>query len=157
MGKEKKPPTLMLLSCYVKTLEDNDIIYYVSKYKSTPVWHRNEAANETFEKMFQDDSGKVIKGLSLNSTLASGVPGTVSGMFYASEKFGKMDIKSLMRPSINLARDGFVLSDFQAKNLNKHKEKFLKNEEMSSNGQSDAMVFSITFAIKGFNSLSKYS
>ena len=79
--------------------------------------------------MFQDDSGKVIKGLSLNSTLASGVPGTVSGMFYASEKFGKMDIKSLMRPSINLARDGFVLSDFQAKNLNKHKEKFLKNEE----------------------------
>ena len=33
---------------------------------------------------------KVIKGLSLNSTLASGVPGTVSGMFYASTKYGSV-------------------------------------------------------------------
>ena len=44
----------MLLSNYVKTLDDNDIIVYVSRYKSTPVWHRNEASNETFEKMFQE-------------------------------------------------------------------------------------------------------
>ena len=65
--------------------------------------------------MFQDDSGKVIKGLSLDSILASGVPVTVSGMFYASEKFGTIDIKSLINPSINLAKEGFVLSDFQAK------------------------------------------
>ena len=50
--------------------------------------------------MFQDNSGKVIKGLSLNSILASGVPGTVSGMFYASEKFGTIDIK-IFNQSIN--------------------------------------------------------
>ena len=79
--------------------------------------------------MFQDNSGKIIKGLSLNSGLASGVPGTVSGMFYASEKFGTIDIKSLISPSINLAREGFVLSDFQANNLNKYEEKFSKNLE----------------------------
>ena len=91
--------------------------------------YRERAPEKSFEKMFQNDSGKVVKGLSLNSILASGVPGTVSGMFYASEKFGSMDIKSLIYPSINLARNGFVLSDFQAKNLNKYKSKFLKNEE----------------------------
>ena len=79
--------------------------------------------------MFQDNSGKVIKGLSLNSILASGVPGTVSGLFYASEKFGTKNIKTLIDPSIELARKGFVLSDFQAKNLNKYKKKFSKNEE----------------------------
>tara|TARA_B100000242_G_scaffold202327_1_gene146541 strand:- start:485 stop:1828 length:1344 start_codon:yes stop_codon:yes gene_type:complete len=79
--------------------------------------------------MFQDNSGKVIKGLSLNSILASGVPGTVQGMFYASEKYGTLDIKSLIDPAINLAREGFVLSGFQAENLNRYKKKFLKNKE----------------------------
>ena len=61
--------------------------------------------------------------------LASGVPGTVSGMFYASEMFGTIDIKSLINPSIELAKNGFVLSDFQAKNLNKYKKKFSKDRE----------------------------
>ena len=91
--------------------------------------YRERAPLESFEKMFQDDSGNVIKGLSLNSILASGVPGTVSGMFYASENFGTIDIKSLIQPSIDLAKNGFVLSDFQAKNLNKYKKKFSKNKE----------------------------
>ena len=91
--------------------------------------YRERAPLKSSERMFQDDSGKVIKGLSLNSILASGVPGTVSGMFYASEKFGTMNIKTLINPSINLARKGFVLSDFQAKNLNKYKQKFSKDKE----------------------------
>ena len=76
--------------------------------------------------MFQDNSGKVIKGLSLNSILASGVPGTVSGMFYASENYGTIKIENLINPSIELAKKGFVLSDFQAKNLNKYKKSFQK-------------------------------
>ena len=91
--------------------------------------YRERAPLKSSERMFQDDSGKVIKGLSLNSILASGVPGTVSGMFYASEKFGTMNIKTLINPSINLARKGFVLSAFQAKNLNKYKQKFSKDKE----------------------------
>ena len=91
--------------------------------------YRERAPLKSFEKMFQDDFGNVIKGLSLNSILASGVPGTVSGMFYASDNFGTIDIKSLIQPSIDLAKNGFVLSDFQAKNLNKYKKKFSKNKE----------------------------
>ncbi len=91
--------------------------------------YRERAPDKSFEKMFQDNSGNVVKGLSLNSILASGVPGTVSGMFYASENFGTMDIKSLINPSIELARKGFFLSDFQAKNLNKYNEKFSQNKE----------------------------
>ena len=91
--------------------------------------YRERAPLKSFEKMFQDDSGNVIKGLSLNSILASGVPGTVSGMFYASDNFGTIDIKSLIQPSIDLAKNGFVLSNFQAKNLNKYQKKFSKNKE----------------------------
>ncbi len=91
--------------------------------------YRERAPIKSFEKMFLDQNEKVIKGLSLNSTLASGVPGTVSGMFYASKKFGSVDIERLISPSIEIARNGFNLSEFQAKNLNKYKDKFSKNIE----------------------------
>ena len=105
------------------------LLYLAQTNETISIDYRERAPLKSFEKMFQDDYGKVVKGLSLNSTLASGVPGTVSGMFYASKKFGTTDIKTLIYPSIILARKGFVLSDFQAKNLNRYKEKFSKNEE----------------------------
>ena len=105
------------------------LIHLAETNESISIDYRERAPMKSFEKMFQDDSGKVIKGLSLNSILASGVPGTVSGMFYASENFGTKNIKTLINPSIEIARKGFVLSNFQAKNLNKHKQKFLKNKD----------------------------
>ena len=105
------------------------LLHLAETNESFSIDYRERAPIKSFEKMFQDDSGEVIKGLSLNSILASGVPGTVSAMFYASEKFGTKNIKTLINPSIELAKNGFVLSDFQAKNLNKYKQKFLKNKE----------------------------
>ena len=105
------------------------LLHLADTNETITIDYRERAPIRSFEKMFQDKSGEVIKGLSLDSILASGVPGTVSGMFFASEKFGSLDIKSLIRPSIHLARNGFVLSDFQAKNLNKYKKKFSKNKE----------------------------
>ena len=105
------------------------LLHLAETNETLSIDYRERAPIKSFEKMFQDNSGKVVKGLSLNSILASGVPGTVSGMFYASEKFGTINIKNLINPSIELARKGFVLSDFQAKNLNKYKEKFSKNKE----------------------------
>ncbi len=105
------------------------LLHLAEKNETFSIDYRERAPAKSFEKMFQDNSGNVIKGLSLNSILASGVPGTVAGMFYASENFGTKDIKSLIYPSINLAREGFILSDFQAKNLNKYKQKFSNNRE----------------------------
>ncbi|MDA9724739.1 gamma-glutamyltransferase [Gammaproteobacteria bacterium] len=105
------------------------LLHLADSNETISIDYRERAPVKSFEKMFQDNSGKVIKGLSLNSILASGVPGTVQGMFYASEKYGTLDIKSLIDPAINLAREGFVLSGFQAENLNRYKKKFLKNKE----------------------------
>ena len=105
------------------------LLHLAETNETLSIDYRERAPIKSFEKMFQDSSGKVIEGLSLSSILASGVPGTVSGMFYASEMFGTMNIKTLIKPSIDLARGGFVLSDFQAKNLNKYKQKFLKDKE----------------------------
>ncbi len=105
------------------------LFHSAEKNETISIDYRERAPIKSFEKMFQDNSGKVIKGLSLNSVMASGVPGTVSGLFYASEKYGTIDIKALINPSIELAKKGFTLSNFQANNLNKYKQKFSKNEE----------------------------
>ena len=105
------------------------LLHLAETNETISIDYRERAPIKSFEKMFQDKSGQVIKGLSLNSILASGVPGTVSGMFYASERYGTINIKKLIKPSIELAKKGFVLSDFQAKNLNKYKQKFSKNKE----------------------------
>ena len=105
------------------------LIHLSEKNETIAIDYRERAPIRSSEKMFQDQDGNVINGLSLNSTLASGVPGTVSGMFYVSEEFGIKNIKSLINPSVEIAKKGFVLSKFQASNLNKYKEKFLKNPE----------------------------
>ena len=105
------------------------LLHLAESNETFSIDYRERAPMKSFEKMFQDNSGKVIKGLSLDSILASGVPGTVSGMFYALEKFGTSNIETLINPSIDLARKGFVLSDFQASNLNRYKQKFSKDLE----------------------------
>ncbi len=105
------------------------LLHLAETNETISIDYRERAPIKSYEKMFQDKSGKVIKGLSLNSILASGVPGTVSGMFFASERYGTIEIKNLIKPSIELAKKGFALSDFQAKNLNRYKEKFSKNKE----------------------------
>jgi len=59
--------------------------------------------------MYLDKDGNVIKGLTTVGWLAVGVPGTVSGLEYAREKYGTMSRASLIAPAIELAEDGFVL------------------------------------------------
>ncbi|RZI73057.1 MAG: gamma-glutamyltransferase [Variovorax sp.] len=59
--------------------------------------------------MYLDKDGNVVKGLSTNGHLAVGVPGTVSGMELAREKYGTMKRAALIAPSISLAEKGFAL------------------------------------------------
>jgi gamma-glutamyltranspeptidase/glutathione hydrolase len=59
--------------------------------------------------MYLDKDGNVIQGLSTKGHLAVGVPGSVSGMEYAREKYGTMKRADLIAPAIRLAEDGFVL------------------------------------------------
>ena len=53
--------------------------------------------------MYLDKDGNVVKGLSTFGHLAVGVPGSVSGMEYAREKYGTMQRAALIAPAIVLA------------------------------------------------------
>ncbi|KIQ17684.1 gamma-glutamyltranspeptidase [Variovorax paradoxus] len=70
---------------------------------------REKAPLAATANMYLDKDGNVIKGLSTNGHLAVGVPGSVSGMEYAREKYGTMKRADLIAPSIQLAVKGFAL------------------------------------------------
>ena len=54
-------------------------------------------------------TGNVIPDLSIIGYKAIGVPGSVAGLAYAQQHWGKLTLKQVMEPAIRLARDGFVL------------------------------------------------
>ncbi|RZL93560.1 MAG: gamma-glutamyltransferase [Variovorax sp.] len=70
---------------------------------------REKAPLAATANMYLDKDGNVVKGLSTNGHLAVGVPGTVSGMELAREKYGTMKRAALIAPSIALAEKGFAL------------------------------------------------
>jgi gamma-glutamyltranspeptidase/glutathione hydrolase len=70
---------------------------------------REKAPLAATANMYLDKDGNVVKGLSTNGHLAVGVPGSVSGMEYAREKYGTMKRAELIAPSIQLADKGFAL------------------------------------------------
>ena len=57
--------------------------------------------------MYLDEKGKANTDLSQNGRLAVGVPGSVSGMFYTHQKFGKLPMSVLIQPAIDLAHKRF--------------------------------------------------
>jgi gamma-glutamyltranspeptidase/glutathione hydrolase len=59
-----------------------------------------------------------------------GVPGTVRGLKVAHQRFGRLSWENVVRPSVDLARDGFVVSEELAKSLNGIIEKYPNNEEL---------------------------
>ncbi len=87
--------------------------------------YREKAPQHAGEKMFQDKAGNVIPGLSLNSDLAVGVPGSVDGLLTALEKYGTLPRARVIQPSIGLAERGFPITRKQALSLNRMKESFL--------------------------------
>jgi len=72
--------------------------------------NREKAPESATTDMYLDKDGNVIKGLSLNTIKASGVPGSVDGYLEMLDKYGTMTRQQVMAPAIRLARDGFPLS-----------------------------------------------
>ncbi|MBK1440275.1 gamma-glutamyltransferase [Parapedobacter sp. ISTM3] len=87
---------------------------------------REAAPAAATRDMFLDETGNPIAELSLRGQLASGVPGVVDGMIKAHTRFGKLDWEALLQPAIHLAKQGFPLTEMQAKELNNRRESFQK-------------------------------
>ena len=90
--------------------------------------YREMAPRKATEDMFIVD-GEVDRELALYSYLSSGVPGTVYGLYIAHQKFGQLPWKQLIEPAIQLANDGFIISDTLGKTLESYKDKLGKTSD----------------------------
>src|SRR3954471_1868916 len=87
---------------------------------------REKAPRAATRTMYLDKDGNIIKGLTTLGWLAVGVPGTVSGLEYAREKYGTMTRGSLIEPAIEFADNGFVLDQGDVEMLDTATEDFRK-------------------------------
>ena len=79
--------------------------------------YREKAPAKATAEMYLDKQGKVVPGLSTVGYKSIGVPGSVAGMVYAQQHWGRLTLKQVMEPAIRLARDGFVLDYEEAKSF----------------------------------------
>ena len=93
--------------------------------------YREKAPAKATEDMYWDKDGKVIKDLSVIGYKAIGVPGSVKGMVYAQQHWGKLSLKRVMAPAIRLAREGYALSYGDAQAMrSKHLSEFPESKRI---------------------------
>lgn len=88
--------------------------------------YREKAPLKASRDMYLSQSGRVVEGLSTDTHLASGVPGSVDGMIIIHSKYGVLPFKEVIQPAINLAKNGFPITKDQADDFNSNRENFIK-------------------------------
>lgn len=71
--------------------------------------YRETAPAAAHRDMYLDAQGEVVPDLSLIGHKASGVPGTVAGLWAAHQRFGSLPWAELLQPAIALAENGFIV------------------------------------------------
>lgn len=84
---------------------------------------RETAPQKASRDMYLDKNGKANTDLSQNGRLAVGVPGSIAG-FYATLKHAKLPMEKLIQPAIDLAEQGFALTQKEANLLNNQMDYF---------------------------------
>jgi gamma-glutamyltranspeptidase/glutathione hydrolase len=100
------------------------VIHMRGRGEDVAIDYRETAASATTPQIFLGSDGRPDAAKSRDSALGIGVPGTVAGLALALEKYGsgKFTLAELLQPAIDLARDGFVVTDNFADSLpNWHK------------------------------------
>jgi gamma-glutamyltranspeptidase/glutathione hydrolase len=85
--------------------------------------YREKAPAAATRTMYLDAQGNVIPGASEYGYKAIAVPGSVAGMVYAEQKYGKLTLQQVIAPAIKLARDGYALTWEEARDM--HYDKHL--------------------------------
>lgn len=71
---------------------------------------RERAPLASSRTMFLDAQGKPRPKASTDGHLAAGTPGTISGLYAAHQRYGKLPWATVVAPAIRLAADGFPVS-----------------------------------------------
>jgi gamma-glutamyltranspeptidase/glutathione hydrolase len=102
------------------------MVIRTSDGKVDAIDYREKSPLKATFNMYLDAASNVINGLSTDTHLASGVPGTIDGIISAHEKYGKLPFKDVIQPAIDLAEKGFPITGSQAESLNNTRREFIE-------------------------------
>jgi gamma-glutamyltranspeptidase/glutathione hydrolase len=102
------------------------MVYRKSNGETGALDYREKAPQAATKDMFLDQNGNVIEDKSTATALASGIPGTIAGVFEVHRKFGSLPISEILKPVIALAERGVVVTEYQAQGLSNYRASFIK-------------------------------
>ncbi|MCK5278021.1 MAG: gamma-glutamyltransferase, partial [Cyclobacteriaceae bacterium] len=102
------------------------LVYRTNSGEFYTLDYREKAPAMAGRDMYLNDSGEVDNEKSRLGHLAAGIPGSVDGMVTAHQRFGSKSWEELLEPSIDLAKNGFLLTEKEASNLNRAQERIEK-------------------------------
>ncbi len=86
------------------------VIHLAENNQNIAIDYREKAPIKATKDMFLDENGNVNEEKARFSHLAVGVPGTVAGLILALEKYGTISLERALQPAINLAENGFIVT-----------------------------------------------
>ena len=104
------------------------MVIHLENGNSTTIDYREKAPSSAFRDMYLDDKGEFDISKSTQGWTSSGVPGSVSGLLYALDNYGSMEVNEVIEPAILLAENGFPIDYRFANTLNSYSNQFIKSE-----------------------------
>ena len=102
------------------------LVYRTADGKTGSLDYREKAPIAASRDMYLDKNGNILPDKSTLGGLAIGVPGTVAGLEAIHKKFGTLPWKDLVQPAINLALNGYVVTEKQELSFAEKKQDFIK-------------------------------
>jgi gamma-glutamyltranspeptidase/glutathione hydrolase len=103
------------------------MVVHTADGKDAALDFREMAPRAATHDMYLDSSGEVTKA-SVIGHRASGVPGSVAGLWEAHHKFGTKPWKDLIQPAITLAERGFIVDERLATSVQNATDRITKFE-----------------------------
>jgi gamma-glutamyltranspeptidase / glutathione hydrolase len=85
------------------------LLHRASDGRNVVIDAREKAPLAATRDMFLDKDGNPVRGMSISTALAAGIPGEPAGLALMQSRYGKLTLAQSLKPAIRLAREGFDL------------------------------------------------
>ncbi|MGC4041714.1 MAG: gamma-glutamyltransferase [Flavobacterium sp.] len=97
------------------------MVYRKANGESGSLDFREKAPEKATKNMYLDKNGNVVPNLSTDGALSVGIPGSVAAIFEVHKKFGKLPLKELFQPAIDLAKKGIIVTQKEKTKLDEYR------------------------------------
>ncbi|PQA86681.1 gamma-glutamyltransferase [Hyphococcus luteus] len=104
------------------------MVYLADEDRVVAVDYREMAPGAADRDMYLDKEGEVVRADIMKTLKGAGVPGTVAGLLYAQEKYGRLSRKDVMAPAIRLAEKGYPLRYYDTARVEAYRSRLTRNE-----------------------------